>query len=270
MNQPRTWTFVDETFVPEAVLPVTDRGVRYGMSVFETIAVRAGEPLFIQEHLQRLAEACRAAEFIFPEKLSEIAIRALLTETTDSVLRIYVSAGDGHPSAPVTASRTFLMLEETTFPSELELAHGWRVILSRVPFPAILGGWKTGNYWSSVQALQEAKREGGQEAIVLNAQGAVISASMGNVFFVKQGRLITPPLIMGARDGVLRSWVMQQSVVEEELLSVDDLGEMEECFITNSRIGVMPVSTLAESLLPSREHGLKLSLLYRESIFIAR
>ena len=93
---------------------------------------------------------------------------------------------------------------------------------------------------------------------------------MGNVFFVKQGRVITPPLAMGARDGVLRSWVMHQVVVEEELLSVDDLVLMDECFITNSRIGVVPVTALAEYVLPGREHGLRLSLLYRESILSAR
>ena len=105
---------------------------------------------------------------------------------------------------------------------------------------------------------------------MLNAQGVVISASMGNVFFVQADRVLTPPVSMGARDGAVRAWVQGQSAVEEALLSADDLSEIDECFITNSRIGVMPVAALADRTLSSQEQGRRLSQLYRESILFAR
>jgi len=240
------------------------------MSVFETIAVHAGRALFVHEHMQRLALASQAARFIFPVGLTESLVHELVAGFPDGSLRIYVTAGDGAPTASVEASRTFLNFEQMSFPQELEYAQGWRVDVSRAPFPSILGGWKTGNYWPSVQALQEAKRNGCQEALVLNAQGVVISASMGNVFFVKGGQVLTPPVSMGARDGAVRAWVQGHSAVEEALLSADDLSELDECFITNSRIGVMPVSALADRATPSQEQGRRLSKLYRESILFTR
>ena len=51
----------------------------------------------------------------------------------------------------------------------------------------VLGGWKTGNYWPHVQAFATARENGFDEALVLNIEGAVISASMANVFFVFGG-----------------------------------------------------------------------------------
>lgn len=270
MSSSRSWTLVDQALVPEATLPVTDRGVRYGMSVFETIAVHAGRALFAHEHVQRLAMASHAAGFIFPAGLTEPLVRELVAGFPDGSLRIYVTAGDGAPAASVEASRTFLNFEQMSFPQESEYAQGWRVDVSRAPFPSILGGWKTGNYWPNVQAMHEAKRAGYQEALVLNAQGVVISASMGNVFFVQADRVLTPPVSMGARDGAVRAWVQGQSAVEEALLSADDLSEIDECFITNSRIGVMPVAALADRTLSSQEQGRRLSQLYRESILFAR
>jgi len=266
----RSWILFDETLIPDASLPVTDRGVRYGMSVFETIAVQAGRAVFVREHMQRLGRASQAAEFIFPPRLTEARVDELAKDLPDGMLRVYITAGDGAPTASVEASRTFLNFEEMNFPEDSEYAQGWRVEVSRAPFPSILGGWKTGNYWPSVQALQEAKRNGCQEALVLNAQGVVISASMGNFFFIRDGRVLTPPLSMGARDGAVRAWVQGQIAVEETLLSPDELGALDECFITNSRIGVMPVAALADRALPSQEQGRWLSKLYRESILIAR
>ncbi len=240
------------------------------MSVFETIAVYRGTPLFVREHLQRLRLACQAAGFVFPEGLSEQAIEALATVNETGTFRLYISAGDGGPGQPVTESRVYALYEEISIPDEAEVALGWRTDVSRAPFPTILGGWKTGNYWASIQAMQEAKRGGFNEAIVSNAQGAVISASMGNLFVVVDGRLVTPALSMGSRDGVLRAWVMAQEPVEETLLSVDDLTSVEECFITNSRIGVMPVVAIADRPLPGFATGRRLAKLYREKILVAR
>jgi len=251
-------------------VPATDRGFRYGMSVFETVVVHIGTPLFVAEHLHRLLLASRAAGFIFPEGLSEKSVESLVSGHDTGSLRLYISAGDGGPGQPVIESRTYAIYESSSIPDEDEVALGWRLDVSRAPFPTVLGGWKTGNYWSSIQALQEARRGGFNEAIVSNAQGAVVSASMGNLFAVVAGRLVTPALSMGARDGVLRAWVMAQEPVDETLLSMDDLSVFEECFITNSRIGVMPVASIADRALPSSETGRRLAKLYREKILITR
>src|SRR5476649_2154909 len=87
---------------PVANVPVTDRGFRYGMSVFETIAYQHSRLLFLSEHLDRLCRACTAAEFSEPRHLTPELLRGLLDpKQPDGVLRLYVTAGDGSPLAPV-------------------------------------------------------------------------------------------------------------------------------------------------------------------------
>ncbi len=239
-----------------------DRGFRFGMSVFETLAIWKGQALFEKEHLLRLRDACEAAGFSFPEKLTPQTLLPL----PDGTLRFYVTAGEGGFLEPVSHPRTYAIFDETVFPGEEDIRRGARVLLCRAPMPSVLGGHKTGNYWPHVQALAEARREQCDEAIVLNAQGAVVSAAMANVFLVSGGRVRTPAREMGARDGVVRDWVCRHTPVEETLLSVDDLENADECFLTNSRLGVMPVTELAGRRLPGRAIADHLASVYREEV----
>ncbi|MEI6338900.1 MAG: aminotransferase class IV, partial [Verrucomicrobiota bacterium] len=246
MSAPRAWTLSGGVFREGAAVPVTDRGFRHGMSVFEAVAVYRGRLLFAEEHLQRLQRACAAAEFSFPAELSS-ALSAL--SCADGMLRLYVTAGDGNPGDPC---RTYALFDRADFPAA---DARFRLALSRAPLACVLGGWKTGNYWPHVQALTAAKKQGFDEALVFNAQGALVSAAMANVFLVCNGRLHTPALSLGARDGVVRGWVLRHLSVEESQLAPEEIENAEECFLTNSRIGVMPVGEIDGRLLPSRQSG---------------
>lgn len=254
-----TWTFRDGTFGPGADVPVTDRGFRYGMSVFETVAVWRGKTLFWPEHRDRLGRAAAAAGIDLPA-LPDLPAPGKKT----GILRVYVTAGDGSPLAPATHPRIVALFEEQTVPTEAERAAGWRVGLSRAPVAPVLGGWKTGCYWPHVQALAEARREGWDEILVVNPAGAIISAAMANVFFVTGGRVVTPPCRDGARDGVLRAWVAGKLGVEEQPVAPDFVAE--ECFLTNSRIGVLPVREWDGRVFPARATGDWLAGLYHAEV----
>ena len=89
------WTLVGGAFREGACIPVTDRGFRYGMSVFETLAVRQGRILFLDQHLAALKIACAAAGFRADGTEALSALEGL----ADGMLRIYVTAGDGTATA---------------------------------------------------------------------------------------------------------------------------------------------------------------------------
>lgn len=255
-----TWTLAAGAFVAGTALPATDRGLRYGMSVFETFAVWEGRVLFGAEHRGRLSAACAAAGFSVPEipAFPELSGRT-------GLLRIYVTAGDGGPLAAADAPRVMAVFDAVEFPCAATVRAGLRVVLSRAPIAPVLGGWKTGNYWAHVQAFQEAARLGCDEALVCNPQGGVVSAAMANLFVVVGDRVLTPPLTAGARDGVVRAWVREQIPVEEIPLTVEDLGPAAEGFLTNSRLGVCPIAEIEGRPLPSRSVGDWLAGLYREN-----
>lgn len=258
------WTLREGAFREGASVGVADRGFRYGMSVFETLAVHCGRPLFAEEHLNRLGQACGDASFPFPAGLSEAV--AKLPLPGEGMLRLYVTAGEGALLHAADAGAVFAIFEDVAPVSATDIGRGWRLAFSRVPAVSILGGWKTGNYWPHVQALAEAKRQGLDEAVMINAQGGVVSAAMANIFFLLDGVLVTPPPASGARDGVVRAWVAGHHAVREALLMPEDIGRTEECFLTNSRLGVMPVVEIEGRRLPSRKSGDALAAQFREEI----
>jgi branched-subunit amino acid aminotransferase/4-amino-4-deoxychorismate lyase len=89
---------------------------------------------------------------------------------------------------------------------------------------------------------------------------------MANVFFLIGGILQTPAAEIGVRQGVVRQWIMRTRPIREGRLSLETIRAAEECFLTNSRLGVMPVSHIEGRPLPSRSAGEALLGLYRERI----
>jgi branched-subunit amino acid aminotransferase/4-amino-4-deoxychorismate lyase len=256
------WTLVEGSFREGAAIPISDRGFRYGMSVFETVAVRNGRMLFLEEHLEALSAACKAAGF---QAATGSAINAL-ADLPDGLLRIYITAGDGGLSGSALHQRTFAYFEPGDFPGPKEITLGFRVGVTPAPFVTVLGGWKTGNYWPNVRALSQARENGFDETLIVNIERVVISAAVANVFFLIGGILHTPATDIGARQGVVRQWITRITPVREGRLSLEEISAAEECFLTNSRLGVMPVSHIEGRPLPSRDTGEALAGMYRERI----
>ena len=265
MNGARGWTLIEGSFREGAEVPLSDRGFRYGMSVFETLAARAGKILFLKEHLAALGAACRAAGL--PER--DLDAVAHLGALPDGLLRIYVTAGDGSPAVSGSEPRAFVFFEPARFPGPEEISKGVQLTYLSTPVVPVLGGWKTGNYWQNVMALAAAREKGFDETLILNIQRIVMSAAMANVFFLKAGKWKTPATDTGARRGVVRAWVREMASVEETAPSLEDIREAEECFLTNSRLGIMPVSEIDGRRLPSRQSGEALAAMYRERVLRA-
>jgi branched-chain amino acid aminotransferase len=244
-----------------------DRALRFGMSVFETVGVHCGRPLFFAEHLTRLQRA--AGELLGVEATPFIdAARILpLPDGESGVLRVYVTAGPGGLTGDCTNPNGFALFETM----EIFSGPGQGLMLStdRAPVLPAPGGWKTGNYWSNLRALQSAQREGFDEAVVINTSGEVIGCATGNIFCGLDGRLVTPALSSGARDGVIREWVRNRTGAEETVLAIDDLDRAGEIFVTNSRVGIAMVRRLDGRAVPSTDHARHLAADYREQILQA-
>jgi len=264
-TDPFGWTYGEGIWRDGAMVPLSDRGFRYGMSVFESFALRRGRVVFADEHMLRLRQAAEAAGFSFPESLAFPTTWGL----QDGMGRLYITAGDGTFLDPTDRSRIFAMAEETRFPDREDRARGLRVGLCRAPVCGALGGWKTGNYWSHVQALVEAKAQGLDENLLLNTGGGLVSAAMANVFFWREGGWQTPALETGARDGVVRAWVLRQRPVMESVFLPEDLESIQACVLTNSRLGVMPVTEIEGRLLPESERAQELATAYHDEIISA-
>jgi branched-subunit amino acid aminotransferase/4-amino-4-deoxychorismate lyase len=234
---PRAWLHENGAWTPDATLPVTDRAVRYGMAVFETIGIRQGQPLLLEEHLTILEESARTlltpAGFDGPVgRLPE------LQKEQTGVLRLYVTAGEGSPTSPANRPRLFVLFEPHA-PAAIPDEQTAR--LHPAPVAPFAHGRKTANYWMNCAAQAEAQRAGFDHALLADHDGHLLSAAFGNLFFVLEGELCTPALSLAVRPGVLRAWVMRQQPVREIEFPAARLADVNELFLTNSRLGVMPL-----------------------------
>jgi branched-subunit amino acid aminotransferase/4-amino-4-deoxychorismate lyase len=249
------WRWENGAFVICDSVPISDRGFRYGMSVFESIRVTRGCAEFFEPHFARLIQACVDRDFAFDESAFQ-AVPALFEESKRSgFARIYVTGGDGPPAAPAERPRILVILEERTPPDpEDPLEIG----LHDETYQAIFGGLKTANYWFNADALAQARKKGFDETLLFNDHAELVSATMANVFLVIGDDLHTPRRSSGARAGVIREWVINRRKVQERRLRREDVLAADEIFLTNSWIGVHPVATLEGRPLGPRNVGSRL------------
>ncbi len=232
------WRFESGLWERCAGVPLEDRGFRYGMSIFETVAIHRGRAVFLEAHLERLARAANSMGW-GRVAVPGIPQEAAAAEST-GVVRIYITAGAGSPWDRFCGS-AYALFEECEVGTEFPAV---RAASSAAPYLPRPGGWKTGNYWQNVDALAEARHRGVGDVLLFAPSGVLVCASMANVFLEIDGAWKTPAREAGARDGVVRAWVKERLPVEETLLSADDVARCSACFLTNSRVGVRAVSEI--------------------------
>lgn len=194
--------WIDGMLVEEdkASISVFDHGLTTGDGVFETIKVVAGRPFALTRHLARLG---RSADGLGLPAVDLDQIRGAVgdvlaanPELPDAKLRITVTGG----VAPLGSDRgeagpTVVIAIASLVPAEPFCD------VSVAPWPrnerGALAGLKTTSYAENVRALAYARQRGGGEAVFGNTAGNLCEATGSNVFLVREGRLVTPPLSAG-------------------------------------------------------------------------
>jgi 4-amino-4-deoxychorismate lyase len=237
---------------PGESVPVDDRGLAYGDGLFETIAIRAGQPRFLDAHLERLQQGCDRLGIPYPgnERL-EADIR-LLGDCQHGTLKILLTRGSGPRGyAPPEVATVTRILGLTESEADLTPVAAVRVRYCATPVAVnrALAGIKSLNRLEQVLARAEWDDPGIQEGLMLNDRGDVVCGTMTNLFLVSGGGLLTPDLGECGVRGVMRDRVIR--VAEQNNISVAELRvsrtnieNAEDMFLTNSLIGVWPVAEL--------------------------
>jgi branched-subunit amino acid aminotransferase/4-amino-4-deoxychorismate lyase len=251
----KAWLWNGDDFATADAIPLTDRGFRYGMAVFESLRIAGAEPQFFEQHHARLAGACAERDFSVDARALAAAQELLRAAQTDGFARIYVTAGDGPPAGAASSPRVVVILEPRDPPAD----DVYEVTICEDPYRAPFGGLKTANYWFNADALAAARRRKFDEALLFNDLAELVSACCANVFLVHGERIATPARSSGARGGVIREWVIARRRVEERRLRRADVLSADEIFLTNSWFGVMPVATVEGRPLGPRRVGPRLA-----------
>jgi 4-amino-4-deoxychorismate lyase len=237
---------------PDDCVSSRDRGLLFGDGVFETLAVTDGVPRYWSRHLQRLGEGCRRLGLPIPdEDVLRDEAAALLTGHDAGVLKIIVTRGAGGRGyqAPENSQPTRILQWHCwpVLPQDCA-ADGVRVRLctTRLGSNPQLAGIKHLNRLEQVLARREWDDPDIREGLLLDAEGNVIEGTMSNLFAVHGSTLATPDLTSCGVAGIMRTVVMEQAAglgldVSVKPLSMTEVEQADEVFLTNSLIGVWPV-----------------------------
>jgi 4-amino-4-deoxychorismate lyase len=244
---------------PVSALPLPDRGLDYGDGLFETLLLRAGHPLFLQLHLQRLQRGLGVLGF--PSTILA-RLEACLFRSTAAVveggwqwasMRITITRGTGPRGyAPPEDPQPRILISASELGSNP----------MEMPAPAVLGtatirwcvqpalaGIKHLNRLEQVLAARECRQSGYDEAVMLNQAGQLVSVTSGNLFLVRDGQILTAALDQCGIAGTRRSLVMERWApalrlqVCETQLEPCQLEQADEAFFSNSLTGVRPVAS---------------------------
>ena len=238
-------------------VPADDRGLHYGDGLFETVLVRAGQPRFLELHLARLAAGCSRLAIPFA---AESALRAEIAASCAlapplAVLKIIVTRGSatrrGYAPDGETPRRVVCLYESAPLPAELRSGVDLVFATGSVGEHRGLAGLKHLSRLENVWAAGEARAVGAFDAIMRTAAGQLVSGAMSNLFIVRSGRVQTPPVDRAGVAGILRQVVLRECAslgvaATDPTLSTEDLLSADEVFVTNARIGVVPVRRVGE------------------------
>ena len=241
----------------DAKLTVFDHGTLYGDGVFEGIRIYGGKVFELRAHVERLFESAREIRLAVPYTKQELGDAMYETlranEIVDGYIRLAVTRGQGtlglspfkcpDPSVFIIADQIAL------YPDEMYV-NGMAVIIAetiRTSARMLKPSIKSLNYLNNILAKIEAIGAGVAEAIMLNQQGNVAECTGDNLFIVKDGRAITPPLDAGILGGITRGVVLRLAgelsipPVEQDI-TVVALYDADECFLTGTAAEVISVT----------------------------
>jgi branched-chain amino acid aminotransferase len=235
----------------EATISVFDAGFMHGATAFTTMLARNGVVFRLERHLERLMGTVRLLGLACPATVEELTAAAYEVldgnGLTDARMRITLSPGSAQGDTGPTTLVTADPLPE--YP-DAWYTEGITVVITSLI--QAMGdptfGYKTGCYFPRVMARQEAAQQGAEEALWFTADKRLAEASFSNVFLVDgEGVVRTPPRDTPVLDGVVRQSVLELCEQEgipceaETPLTVHELLDAKEVFITNSTMGLRPV-----------------------------
>ena len=290
-----SWAYHNGCYVmlKDIALSPTTQGLNYGTGTFEGIQAYwddGKEVLYIlklQEHFERFEQSC---------KILRINLQHTIDDFCDITLNI-LRKNDYRQDVYIRPLAYKLAYESGTAVG-VKLS-GLTAAISIFPVPVKKGGSKvgvhcavsswqripdncapvrakiTGLYVNIALGVDEVQSAGYDDAIFLNQRGTVAEASTSNIFLVRKGALITPPVSAGILEGITRSAIIELAARELGLLVVErdvertELYQAEEIFLTGTAVQVTPVLAIDQRPVGSSKPGeitTRLQALYQEAV----
>lgn len=258
----------------QARIATDDAGFQHAVGLFETMHANHGKVFRLRQHLDRLCESARvlglSRELNAPALAEAVNLTIRHNQLDRARLRLTVTPGSlsllaGSPQVDDAPGTVLIQPSEPTVYDPRYFEEGVTVLVAQPganPFDA-LAGHKTLAYWGRLRTLRQAATAGAGEAIWMNVSNHLAGGCISNVFIVKAGTLLTPiargeeadkALPAPVLPGVTRAAVIELAEglgveVKKQMVSIDDLLEADEVFLTNSSWQVLPVTKVERATI---------------------
>jgi branched-chain amino acid aminotransferase len=271
-----------------AKIHILTHGLHYATAVFEGIrcySTKKGPAIFrLGEHIKRLVNSCKMYHMTleYSEKeLKESIIETIkINNVQDCYIRPICYYGYGKMGVNPLPNKvsTSIALWDWEDHIKTQGDKGMRVIVSswiRIDSRSLpVHAKASANYANSALARIEALKSGVDEAIMLNMSGMVVEGTAENIFIVKDGMLVTPPLTSGALDGITRSSILtiaQHLGINFQIcdISRDELYYADEVFLTGTAAEIKSIGEIDKITIANGRTGkiaTKLQNLYNQIV----
>lgn len=214
-----------------------------GVGMFETMKVLNGYPLFIEDHIERL----------------ESSVKKVWGRTLDKESILNVSVDLARVAGELAVLKIVLVEDKLEFfiffvIDDYPYSHTSDLSIKVVDFEknprSFSSGMKPISYFDNVVLREKANAEGFDEAILLSS-GFIAEGTRSNIFWLKNGKIFTPPLELGILKGITRTKVIELCRtlgidVQEAKIRADELVNTDGVFLTSSLMGVAPVKYIGK------------------------
>lgn len=232
---------------PETTQLIMSKAFQYGYGVFETMRTYNGRVFKLEAHLIRLFESAKSIGLSLHHNQLEIE------EQVNKALELSAKTPQ---RVKVIASSEFTVITTTDLLTDESLYRGVSCVTVDVerPFPDA----KSLHYLDSYLAHQFALNNGAYEALLVNRKGHITEGAYSNVFGVKNSKLTTPA--RGMLKGITRSIVLnlareQEVDVTKRALLQKELPDMEELFLTQTTMGIVPITKVNDIQIGNEKVG---------------
>ncbi len=259
----------------QAQVHILSHVIHYGSGAFEGIRAYKGEKgpniVGLKQHVDRLFDTCKIIGMPIPFTPAEI-VKAVVETVRDTgheacyirpfVFRGYGELGVDPTDAPVEVAVAAFPWGSLMGADALQQGvdvgvSSWRRMAPDT-HPAMAKA--AGNYLNSQLVVTEAKRHGYAEGVVLDVDGYVCEGSGENIFFVREGALLTPPLGNSILPGITRGYAIQLAkdlglTVEQMRIPRELLYTSEEVFFTGTAAEITPIRSVDGKLVAEGKAG---------------
>jgi len=226
-------------------------GLLYGYGVFETILINNKKAIYLEEHYNRLVSSLARLDISFDMSLAKFSMFIDMyikkNEIKKTIMRVTVFKNKG--------SYDILLTDREVPYKNSDYREGFKIEISEFKrnTHSLLTNVKSVNYLENIYALRAAKSIGSNEVLFLDTQNHISECATSNIFFIKDGIIHTPVKECGLLEGIIRSKIIDIASENKHLtikmgfFSLRDLFNADEVFVTNSILGIMPVSKVGHT-----------------------